>query len=1036
MNKLTSFSMKNIAAVFIIMLLLVVGGTFSTTTLKVESMPDITFPVVIVSTTYVAPPKDVLDEITKPLEKAVAGLDGLKNLTSSSQDNYSQIVLELEQSKKPEDVKKDVESLISNVKLPQGAEKPKVLTAGFASEPVYYLAVYGEKGINQTELDKHYKDTILPGFNGLKGIDHVDSVGNQDAVLTIKLDALAINNYGLTPSEVANLIKASLVSSPAGTVDFNGNSQMVRVKGEFDTIYNLDNLKVTTKTGDTLLLKQLAKVEAISESKFIARLDDKPAIGVLLYKTKAANAVEFADSANLLIQEWEQTLPGVKFHKIYNSADDIKKSIHGMVQEGGLGAVLASLMILLFLRNIRMTIIVLVSIPLSILVTLLVMGPLGISLNIMTLGGMAIAVGRVVDDSIVVIENIYSQLQKAQERNESVIGLATQQVSNAITSSTITTVGVFGPIGFVSGVVGEVFRPFAITLVVALMSSLIVALTVIPMLAKLMVLKNKKVTAHDENHVGPMGQRYRKAIIWSLNNRIKTLLIAGGIFVLSIVGTVPNLAVSFMPASETVKQGAIEIKMPRETSIDMMNEKSKEIEAHLKSFKDKTGETSFKYIESLVGYNQSSDRFAYRTMMFFEFSQGTDADAAAKTYKEEMLKLLPKGSDVNVQLFTGGPPTSTGGDLSYSLKGDDQLYLKVAAEMIKEKMKEFPELNDIKDSLSDSKTEVEITVDQNKARSFGLSTAQILQTVNSWIAEEKLGDLKFNNVTYETKVMLNPIYKNSVDKMAAFLIQTPTGQTVQLNEVAKVRQIDSPNSISRENQEQIISVRAKIESEDKGGVSKKVTDELAKLELPSGVTREVKGVSDDIQKSFMEMFMAIIASIFIVYMVMVIAFGNARAPLAILFSLPLAAIGGLIGLLITGESVNVTSLIGFLMLIGIVVTNAIVLVDRVQQLREQDYSIRDALIEAGITRIRPIIMTAGATILALMPLALGLSEGTIISKGLAVVVIGGLTTSTLLTLVIVPIIYEILFRKRKGRWFKRKGKSDANQVEQAVTTAQ
>ncbi|MFC5450137.1 efflux RND transporter permease subunit [Paenibacillus aestuarii] len=1036
MNKLTNFSMKNMAAVFIIMLLILVGGAYSTTTLKVESMPDITFPVVIVSTTYVAPPKDVLDEITKPLEKAVAGLDGLKNLTSSSQDNYSQIILELEQDKKPEDVKKDVESLISNVKLPTNAEKPKVLTAGFASEPVYYLAVYGGEGMNQTELDQAYKDTILPGFNGLKGVDHIDSVGNQDAVLTIKLDAPAISNYGMTPADVSGLIKAALVSSPAGTVDLNGNSQMVRVKGEFDTIYNLDNLKITTKTGDTLLLKQLAKVEAISESTFIARLDGKPAIGVLLYKTKAANAVEFADGADKLIKDWQQTLPGVKFHSIYNSANDIKKSIHGMVQEGGLGAVLASLMILLFLRNLRMTVIVLVSIPLSILVTLLVMGPLGISLNIMTLGGMAIAIGRVVDDSIVVIENIFSQLQKAQERNESVIKLATQQVSNAITSSTITTVGVFGPIAFVSGVVGEVFRPFAITLVVALLSSLIVALTVIPMLAKLLVLKSKNIKHHDENEVGPMGLRYKKAIIWSLNNRKKTLLLAFIILVVSIAGTVPHLAVSFMPDSESVKQGAIEIKMPRDTSMDMMNEKSKEIEAHLKSFKDSTGQQTFKYIESLVGYNQSSDRYAYRTMMFFEFSAATNADEAAKKYKEEMLGLLPKGSEVNVQLFTGGPPTSTGGDFSYSLKGDDQLYLRQAAQQVKERMEQFPELSEIKDSLSDSKTEVEITVDQNKARLYGLSAAQILQTVGSWITEDKLGDMKFNNVTYETKVMLNPIYKDSVEKLGLFQIKTPTGQTIQINEVAKVKQIDAPNSISRENQEQILSVSAKIDSPDKGGVSKKVSAELAKLDLPSGVSREVKGVSDDIQKSFMEMFIAIIASVFIVYMVMVIAFGNARAPLAILFSLPLAAIGGLLGLLVTGESVNVTSLIGFLMLIGIVVTNAIVLVDRVQQLREHGHSIRDALIEAGITRLRPIIMTAGATIIALLPLGLGLSEGTIISKGLAVVVIGGLTTSTALTLVIVPIVYEMLFKERKGRFFKRKHKNDVTPADSGASAVQ
>ncbi|MEW9698035.1 efflux RND transporter permease subunit [Paenibacillus sp. SI8] len=1033
MKQFTNFSMKNIAAVFIIMLLLVVGGTFSATSLKVESMPDITFPVVAISTTYIAPPKDVLDDVTKPLEKAVAGLDGLKTLKSDSQDNHSQVILVLNQDKKPEDVKKDVESLISNVKLPEGVEKPKVLTDGFASSPVYFLAVYGDEGMNQVELDKSYKDTILPGFNSLKGIDHVDSVGNQEATLTIKLDAPALSNYNLSPGEVTDLIKSSLVSSPAGNVDFNGNTQMVRIKGEFNTIYNLENLTITTKTGVTLQLKQIAKVEAISESKFIARLDGKPAIGVLLYKTKAANAVEFADAADKLMNDWGKTLRGVKFQIVYNSAVDIKQSIHGMVQEGGLGAVLASLMILIFLRNIRMTLIVLVSIPLSILVTLLVMGPLGISLNIMTLGGMAIAVGRVVDDSIVVIENIYSQLQKAQERNESVIKLATEQVSSAITSSTITTVGVFGPIGFVSGIIGEVFRPFAITLVVALMSSLIVALTVIPMLAKLLVLSGKKATQHDENHVGPMGMRYKKALVWSLNNRIKTLLIAGGVLLLSIGVTIPNLAVSLMPDSETVLQGSIGIKMPRETSMDMMSEKVKEIEGILKSYKDKTGQPSFKYVESLVGYNQSEDRYAYRASLFFELSKATNSKEAIKTYKADMLQQLPKGSDVEIELFTGGPPDSGGSDFSYSLKGDDQLFLQQAALMIKEKLKEFPELSDVKDSLSDSKTEVEIIVDQNKARLYGLSAGQILQTVNSWIAEEKLGDLKFDNVTYVTKVMLNPVYKNSVDKMGQFLVKTPSGQTVQLNEVAKVNQIEAPNTISREDQSQVLNVSAKIDSPDKGGVSAKVSAELAKLELPSGITREVKGVSDDIKKSFNEMFLAIIASVFIVYMVMVIAFGNAKAPLAILFSLPLAAIGGLLGLILTGESVNITSLIGFLMLIGIVVTNAIVLVDRVQQLREHNYSIRDALVEAGMTRIRPIIMTAGATIIALLPLGLGLSKGTVISKGLAVVVIGGLTTSTLLTLVIVPIMYEILFKKSEARLSKLKGKSDVSPSEPTAT---
>ncbi|ULL17529.1 AcrB/AcrD/AcrF family protein [Paenibacillus sp. H1-7] len=1020
MNKLTQFSMKNITAVIIIILLLFGAGVYAATTLKVESMPDISFPVVLVNTQYTAPPKDVLEDVTKPLEKAIVGLEGMKNLTSTSSDNFSSIVIELEQDKKPDDVKKDVESLISNVILPQGSEKPKVQTFGFASEPVYYLSAYATNGMGQEELDKIYKDVILPGFNSLKGIDHVDSIGNQEAVLTMKMDINAINNYGLTPSGVSSSIKAALNTSPAGSVDFNGNTQMVRVKSDLNSLYNLENMKITTPNGDTLLLKQIAKIEAIRESTFLSRLNGMPAIGINLYKTKNANAVEFADSADKLMAGWKQQFPNITFHTIYNSATDIKQSVHGMVNEGGLGAILASIMILLFLRNVRMTVIVLVSIPLSILVTLLIMAPLDISLNIMTLGGMAIAVGRVVDDSIVVIENIYSELQKAQERNESVIKLATAQVASAITSSTITTVGVFGPIAFVSGVLGEVFRPFAITLVVALMSSLLVALTVIPMLAKLLVLRSKKFKEHSEEHLGQFSIIYKKTLLWSLVHRKKTVLLAILLLVVTVIGTVPFLAVSFMPESATDKLMNVSIKMPRETTIESMDAKVKEIEAMMKESKDPAGQPTFVYYDSLIGYNQSEDRIAYRTSMFAEASAATDAKQLVKDLKQDILYMLPKGSEVEVQLISGGPP-SGGDDFSYMLKGEDLTLLSEGAQRVKEKLKEFPALIDIKDSLSESKTEVEISVDQNKARMYGLSSAQINESVRSWLAEEKIGDLKFDNTTFETKVMLDENFKNSVDKIGRFQIKTPTGVTLNLNEVAKVNQIDAPVAITREMQEQYVKVTAKIDSPDKAGISQQVSEALKSVELPSGVRTEVKGVTDDIQESFSQMFVAMGASIFIVYLVMVLAFGNGSAPFAILFSLPLAAIGGLLGLLITKESVNITSLIGFLMLIGVVVTNAIVLIDRVQQLREAGHEVKEALVEAGMTRLRPIIMTAGATIIALLPLGLGLSKGTLISKGLAVVVIGGLTTSTLLTLLVVPVVYIMIdnMKKRFGRLFKK-----------------
>ncbi|NHN28569.1 efflux RND transporter permease subunit [Paenibacillus agricola] len=1036
MNKLTEFSMKNITAVVIITLLLLAGGLYTTTTLKVESFPDISFPVVLINTSYTAPPMDVLDDITKPLEKSISSLDGIKNMTSTSSDNFSTIVLELENDKKPDDVKKDVESLIANVILPQSSEKPKVQTLGFASEPVYYISVYGTNGMSQQDLDKVYKDVILPGYESIKGIDHVDSIGNQEAVLTMKMDANALSNYGLSPDQVSTSIKSAILSSPAGSVDFNGNTQMVRVKSDLNSVYNLENMKITTAAGDTLLLKQLVRIEAINEATFYSRLNGQPAIGVNLFKTKNANAVEFGDEADKLMAGWKTQYPNIVFHTVYNSAVDIKHSINGMVQEGALGAILASIMILLFLRNVRMTIIVLVSIPLSIIVTLLFMGPLGISLNIMTLGGMAIAIGRVVDDSIVVIENIYSELEKAERRNESVIKLATAQVASAITSSTITTVGVFGPIAFVSGVLGEVFRPFAITLGVALISSLIVALTIIPMMAKLMVM-NSKIKVHDEaESMGIFSKIYKKLLVWSLANSWKTLTLAFILFIVTIVSVTPYLSTSFMPESDSDKLMTFSIKMPRETTIETMDAKVKEIEAMILEAKDANGEPKFEYFESLIGYSNSTDRIAYRSSFFAAASATSNAKDLAKEFKEKILYTLPQGSEAEGSVLSAGGPPASDTDFSYALKGEDLKSLQVAADIVKAKMKEIPELTEIKDTISESKTEIEVNVDQNKARLYGLSSAQITNTVRGWLVEENIGDLKFDNTTFETKIMLDKSFKNSVEKIGQFPIKTATGVTVYLNEVAKIRQIDAAVAITRENEEQIVKVNAKIDSADKGGISAKISEALKTVELPSDVRAEVKGVTDDIETSFQQMFVAMGASIFIVYLVMVLAFGNASAPLAILFSLPLAAIGGLLGLFVTNESVNITSLIGFLMLIGVVVTNAIVLVDRVQQLRESGNSVYDSLIIAGTTRLRPIIMTAGATILALMPLALGFSKGTVISKGLAVVVIGGLTTSTLLTLLIVPIVYAMIARSndRMAGWFKKKEPTVIDTSKKITTT--
>ncbi|MDF2659561.1 MAG: transporter [Paenibacillus sp.] len=1022
MNKLTSFSMKNVAAVLIICAILFGAGGLSAVSLKQETMPDISLPMVFVTTVYTAPPRDVMEDVSKPIEKAIAGADGVKKIHSTSSDNFSMIQVELENGRKPEDAKQDIESLLANVKLPQKADKPQVLTFGFGSIPVYNLAISGTNGMSQEELDRIFNDIFEPTLGTITGLDHVDAIGNQEALLKLKLDLNAILNYGLTPNQVSQSIQASIISSPAGSVTFAGNNQMVRIRSDLDSLYSLENMKITTAAGNTVLLNQIAKVEAISESTFFARLNGEPAIAVSLFKTKDANTVQFAAQIDELVEQWKTEYPNITFTTIMNQAVEVKKSINGMLKEGAIGAFLAAAMILLFLRNVRMTLIVLVSIPLSVLLTLLVMSGLDITLNIMTLGGLTIAIGRVVDDSIVVIENIYSELQKSQERNESVIKLATARVASAITSSTITTVGVFAPIAMVGGILGDIFRPFAITLVVSLLASLLVALTVIPMLAKLLVLNSGNIQ-HHESTDGKFMQAYKRIIGWALDNPKKTVLTSVLLLVVTIGGTVPFLGSEFIPESMNGKEMQFNISMQRETSMETMDAKVKEIEALLAEQKDPMGNPAFTYVESMVGYDNSDDRVPYKSIILTSSSEDSDPTALVKEMEEKIARLMPNGSEVTGNLAASAG-MGTGEDFAYLLKGDDLLQLEAGAALIKQKMEEFPELTDIKDSLSEKKTEVEVKVDQNKARLYGLTAAQVLESVSSWLSEVKLGEYRFDNTVFNVTIMLDDHYKDSLLKLGQFQIRTPTNMIVNLTDVAQVRQADAPTSITRENQEQYVKITAAIDSKNKGGVSGKVSLALKEVELPGGVRTETQGVNDDIQSSIEQMLLAMAAAVCIVYLVMVLAFGNASAPFVILFSLPLAAIGGFLGLFLTGQTINVTSLIGFLMLIGVVVTNAIVLIDRVQQNEEAGMGTRESLMEAGMSRFRPIIMTAGATIMAMMPMALGFSEGALISKGLSVVVIGGLTTSTILTLVVVPVMYELI-ANMKSR-FSRKRKTKPN----------
>lgn len=767
----------------------------------------------------------------------------------------------------------------------------------------------------------------------------------------------------------------------------------------------------------TIKLSDIAEIKETSEGNtLITRTNGKPSVNIEVIQAPDGNVVEAVEEVNAKLDELKRKHPEIETTLLHDQSRAVKDSIMTMVREGLLGALFASLVILVFLRNLRTTLIAIVSIPLSVLTTLTLLNQADITLNIMTLGGLAVAIGRVVDDSIVVIENIYRHFSKTRERGIALIQFATKEVGSAIASSTMTTVAVFVPLGMVSGIVGKVFVPFAVTVVIALLSSLVVAVTVVPLLAKLTLLNGKKLkTEHRESR---MARIYRQALSWALDHR-KTVLLLSTVMLLASLLLIPVVGTSFLPADKD-KAIQIEVKMPSGTALEVTNDKAKEIEDQLKAYPE------VRVVSTTVGNlrgqlaGDGSIGSTNRVNTFVSLDPDTKMDVFLKRVRDDMERI--KGdAELNVHEVNSMIPTS--GEIVAVVKGDRLKDIRKVAEELTDRMEKVNGLVNVTNNLSEQKELVNIEVDQKKAAKEGLSAAQVAMSVRGLLEADAVTELENGSQVQEIKLGLERKGIDSLKELKDVQIMGPTGNLVRLGEVAKVEKVKGPVTIQKENGQPYATVTGDITTSDSGAISREVRQIIGEMDLPSGISVNLSGETEEMDKSFAQLGVAMVVAVLAVYLVMIIAFGEATAPFTIMFSLPFAVIGGLVGLWISGQPISVSALIGALMLIGIVVTNAIVLIDRVQQQRARGLDVRSALLEAGGTRLRPILMTAFATIFALLPLGLGYGEGSLISQGLAVVVIGGLTSSTFLTLFIVPIMYSILAGLKERMIGKRTGSS-------------
>lgn len=762
-----------------------------------------------------------------------------------------------------------------------------------------------------------------------------------------------------------------------------------------------------------MFLKDFADISTGDENaKYFARSNYKDGMVLSIYKTDDSNTVLLAKAIEDKISDFSRNNKDIKFNKINDSSIAVKDSVSGMMNEGIAGAIFAMIIIALFLRNLKSTIIAVVSIPLSVLIALILLPRFNITLNTMSLGGIAVAVGRIVDDSIVVIENIYRRLSLSNSEAENkaeLIEEATHEVGSAIAASTITTVAVFLPLSFISGLIGRVFIPFAYTVVICILASLLVALTVVPVMSRFM-LSSKKIK-HVEKE-GILAKGYKKILNFVLNHRLAVLAVCL-LTLLASVGLLSKIGIQFMPSSNS---NIINVKftMPVGSSADKTNEEAMKFENYLKNRNDVVNVASIIGDTSSSGNvlsNQSSNVGAFTVVL----KEDTDVNKAVDEFRKEAKEFSKNGESMTVT--TESVSGTQADNIQVIINGNNIQDITKAAGLITDKLKDMDTLNNVTNNISEKRPEISIAVDPVKAGNKGLTTATAAALIKNYLGFTRITTIDNstddNSSTIDVMLGYNPKDIDTIDKIKNLEIQGAQ-EVVKVGDIATVEQKDGPATISELNGKQYASVSADVKISDTNKVTKdaKTKIEAIKQSFPAGVTYELDGSNKSISEGFSQMGMAMAVAVTLVYIVMVITFGEPLTPFAILFSLPFAAVGAIAALFIANQPLTVSGMIGMLMLIGIVVTNAIVLLDRVKTNRSKGMNIREALLEAGSVRLRPILMTAISTVMALIPLAAGFSHGSLISQGLGIAVIGGLVFSTILTLIIVPVMYSLLNRSR------------------------
>ena len=994
-----------VLAVFIVL----IAGVTAYNSLRVELFPEVEFPLVTVTTSYPgADPDAVVRDAAAPIERAVSGMQGLESVQSTTFEGNSIILATFEFGTDMANAQSEIEAAIEAIPFVNGVEDPTVGRFNPGQLPVIQFSIISDDGA--AEIASVVQSQILPAVSDIDGVLQVQVTGETERRVQILADPDRLRERGVSLFQVSAALTENNLTLPAGIIFEGGQAIPASTTHAFDSIESIENLIVGVSESGPVRLRDVADVNfdgGIPSS--ISRTNGKPSMGVAIVKEAEANTIDVTRAVREALDDLPNLPPGVEIVVVLDQGPDIQGQIDALLREAMFGFIFAVTVIFIFMLTIRPTVIrglfntlrptlvIALSIPLSVFTGVLLMAWQDMSLNFMTLGGLAISVGRVVDDSIVVLENLYRHIEAGRERWRAALE-ATKEVGPAIFASTMTTIVVFAPLAFIQGIVGAFFFPFALTVSFALIASLLVALTAVPVLGAYLLRPGDltQAAAEEDDFVQEtwMQRAYTPILRWTLRHKAVTLTSAFLLTLasLSLILVIPiNL---FSAGGDRSLQ--IEVSLPPGTSPEATLEEVIEIEDRVSGTADvytsTIGATDAAFGGAPTGLNEAS--------LFVNLSEDAPADIDDRLRSE----LEKPGRIVRITELDAGPPDD---GVQINITGTDYGDISTASQQIIDAISDVEGVANLESNVAQVRPAVSIKVDPEKAALLGLSTRRVGLQLSQYLIGQTVTNVSIDGDIVDVSLSGNPSAVNGVENIQNLMITGPGGE-VPLGDVAEVVTEDGPVTIVRTDGVRSATVTGDVVSDDAQAVGDLVSQEISALDLPPGVSVAIGGVFEDIGEIFVSIFIAMAIGIVLVYLVMVASLGSLRNPIVIVTTLPLALIGALAALAITGRALGLPAMMGLLLLIGIVVTNAIVLISFVEQLRAKGMSVYDALISGGRVRLRPILMTALTTSFALLPLAAASgADGGIISAELATVVIGGLISSTGLTLIVVPIVYTI-----------------------------